>query len=61
MLGAYDVRYMPRTTIKGQVLADFVAKFIDGVEGEGEGAVGIMTISASDISTWEVYTDGVAN
>ena len=38
-----------------------MAKFIDGVEGEGEGAVGIMTISASDISTWEVYTDGVAN
>uniref|UniRef100_A0A2N9EA67 Integrase catalytic domain-containing protein n=1 Tax=Fagus sylvatica TaxID=28930 RepID=A0A2N9EA67_FAGSY len=26
-LGAYDVRYKPRTAIKGQVLADFVAEF----------------------------------
>jgi hypothetical protein len=26
-LGAYDVRYKPRTDIKGQVLADFVAEF----------------------------------
>ena len=27
MLGAYDVRYILRTAIKGQVLADFVAEF----------------------------------
>ena len=27
MLGAYDVRYIPRTAIKGQVLADFVVEF----------------------------------
>jgi hypothetical protein len=26
-LGAYDVRYKPRTSIKGQVLADFIAEF----------------------------------
>uniref|UniRef100_A0A2N9I521 Uncharacterized protein n=1 Tax=Fagus sylvatica TaxID=28930 RepID=A0A2N9I521_FAGSY len=26
-LGAYDVRYKPRTAIKGQVLADFIAEF----------------------------------
>ena len=30
MLGAYDVKYMPQTTIKGQVLVDFVAGFIEG-------------------------------
>ena len=27
MLSAYDVRYILRTAIKGQVLADFVAEF----------------------------------
>lgn len=31
MLGAYDVKYMPRTTIKGQVLADFVAEFTESM------------------------------
>ena len=26
-LGAFDIKYMPRTSIKGQVLADLVAEF----------------------------------
>uniref|UniRef100_A0A2N9GWW3 RNase H type-1 domain-containing protein n=1 Tax=Fagus sylvatica TaxID=28930 RepID=A0A2N9GWW3_FAGSY len=29
-LGAYNVRYKPRTAIKGQVLADFIAEFAPG-------------------------------
>nr|XP_023910500.1 uncharacterized protein LOC112022154 [Quercus suber] len=29
MLGAYDVKYMLRTAIKGKVLADFMAEFIE--------------------------------
>ena len=27
--GAFDIKYMPRTSIKGQVLADLVAKFTE--------------------------------
>ena len=27
ILGAFDIKYMSRTSIKGQVLADLVAKF----------------------------------
>jgi len=26
---AFDIKYMPRTSIKGQVLADLVAKFTE--------------------------------
>ena len=26
-MGAYDIKYMPRTIVKGQVLADLVAEF----------------------------------
>ena len=26
-MGAFDIKYMPRTSIKGQVLADLVAEF----------------------------------
>ena len=46
MLGAYDVKYMPRTTIKGQVLANFVAEFTEGMIGEEEKAVGVVLTSA---------------
>ena len=33
-LGAFDVRYKPRSSIKGQVLADFVAEFSPKNQGE---------------------------
>ena len=28
LLGQFDIRYLPKQAIKGQVLADFVAKFV---------------------------------
>ena len=29
ILGAFDIKYMPRTSIKGQVLADLVTEFAE--------------------------------
>ena len=29
VLGAFDIKHMPRTSVKGQVLANLVAKFIE--------------------------------
>ena len=29
ILGAFNIKYMPRTSVKGQVLADLVAKFTE--------------------------------
>ena len=29
ILGAFDIKYMPRTSIKGQFLADLVAEFAE--------------------------------
>ena len=66
ILGAFDIKYMPRTSIKGQVLADLVAEFtkpkiqelpLDG--NMDEKLVG--TISQYYLPTWEVYVDGVSN
>ena len=37
ILGAFDIKYMPCTSIKGQVLVDLVAEFVecpDEIEGE---------------------------
>ena len=29
ILGAFDIKYMPRTFVKGQVLANLVAEFVE--------------------------------
>ena len=57
---------MPRTSIKGQVLADLVAEFTEpqieelpSVGNMDEKLVG--TISQYRISAWEVYVDGASN
>ena len=49
ILGTFDIKYMPRTSVKGQVLADLVAKFTEGpAENEsnehrmGEKSVGLI-------------------
>ena len=66
ILGAFDIKYMPCTFIKGQVLADFVAEFtepeIEELPSDGnidEKLVGM--ISQYCLPTWEVYVDGVSN
>ena len=66
ILGAFDIKYMPRTSIKGQVRADLVVEFAEGpVENEseehcmGEKSVGLVT--AQEPLQWKVYVDGAAN
>ena len=66
ILGAFDIKYMPRTSIKGQVLVDLVTKFIEP-EIEELPSVGNMdeklvgAISQYCLPTWEVYVDGASN
>ena len=66
ILGVFDIKYMPRTSIKRQVLADLVAKFTEP-EIEELPSVGNMdeklvgTISQYCLPTWEVYVDGALN
>ena len=66
ILGAFDIKYMPRTSIKGQVLANLVAEFTE-LEIEELLSSGNMdekligTISQYCIPTWEVYVDGASN
>ena len=66
VLGAFDIKYMPRTSIKGQVLADLVVEFIEppleevvatqNIDGKSVG-----TISLQEPLFWKVYVDGAAN
>lgn len=38
-----------------------MAEFTESVIGKGKGIVETMTISASIVPTWEVYTNGATN
>ena len=57
---------MPRISIKGQVLADLVAKFTEPLVEELKPAENmdkklVGTISQHGLSPWEVYVDGASN
>ena len=66
ILGVFDIKYMPRTFVKGQVLADLVAEFVELLEeaevkqyGMDEKSIGL--ISTQDSLSWKVYVDRAAN
>ena len=57
---------MSRTSVKGQVLADLVAKFAEpsleeevGLQGMDEKLVGAISLQGP--TCWKVYVDGAAN
>ena len=56
---------MPRTSIKGQVLADLVAEFAESPEVEmGDGSMDERSVGVASIQglqPWELYVDGAAN
>ena len=57
---------MPRTSIKGQVLANLVAKFAEcpeemDVENRNVGERSVSVISIQCPMPWELYMDGAAN
>ena len=66
ILGAFDIRYMPRSAVKGQVLAGLVAEFAEPSPEEGE-EVPIMdeklvgTVSQQSSAYWKAYVDCAAN
>ena len=66
ILGAFDIKYMPRTSIKGQFLADLVAEFaeppVEVVAGERNmDGKPVEAISMPGSPCWKVYVDGTAN
>ncbi|XP_075675205.1 uncharacterized protein LOC142644493 [Castanea sativa] len=66
MLGAFDIKYMPRASVKGQVLADLVAEFAvpsleENTKGPDMDEKLVGTISLKEPQSWKVYVDGDAN
>ena len=57
---------MPRTSVKGQVLADLVAEFTESpleekVEKQNIDGKSVGVVSLQEPSSWRVYVDGTAN
>ena len=66
ILRAFNIKYMPRTSIKGQVLADLVAEFAEcpkemDVENRNMGEKSVGVVSVQCPMPWELYVDGAAN
>ena len=66
ILATFNIKYMPRTSVKGQVLVDLIAEFTEAlVENESnehcmdEKSVG--QIAVQEPLQWKVYMDGAAN
>ncbi|KAK9073810.1 hypothetical protein SSX86_006404 [Deinandra increscens subsp. villosa] len=57
-LSAYDIQYEPRTAIKSQALADFVADFSSDILPEAEEEVRKLDELEEP---WILYTDGASN
>ena len=53
-LSEFDIRYKPKTAIKGQILADFVMEFTSA-----EPAKNAQTVS--NLSAWKLSVDGASN
>ena len=49
-LSKFDIQYRPRTAIKGQVVADFIAEYTQ-LKGKGVEVLG----------QWSIHTDGSLN
>jgi hypothetical protein len=60
-IGALDVKYLPRTAIKGQILADFVAEFTPALEHKELNATAFQEDSPENSGWWKIYVDGASN
>ena len=66
ILGAFDIKYMPRTSVKSQVLADLVAEFTEFPVKDKSNEHCIDEKSVGQIAIqeplqWKVYVDRAAN
>jgi hypothetical protein len=59
-LGSLGVEYKPRTAIKGQVLAEFLAEFQHD-PGNSSSSAFARTQLGSATERWELYVDGASN
>ena len=58
-LSTYNIIYEPKTAIKWQALADFVADFSDDLKKEVE--MEVEQPHKENVGKWTLFTDGASN
>ncbi|KAL5562066.1 hypothetical protein UlMin_031813 [Ulmus minor] len=58
-LSEYDISYQPRTAIKSQALADFIANFAPSAQAQANSE--LLTIATPPYSSWTLSVDGSSN
>ena len=66
ILGAFNIKYMSCTSIKGQVLVDLVAEFVEPLFEENDerpsvDGKSVGVVSLQEPLPWKVYVDGAIN
>ncbi|XP_050242117.1 uncharacterized protein LOC126691079 [Quercus robur] len=66
ILGAFNIKYMSRTSVKGQVLAALMAEFAESpleeeMEKQDMDGKSVGLVSLQEPLSWRVYVDGAAN
>ena len=66
ILKAFDIKYMPRTSVKGQVLADLVAEFAETpykneIEAQHMDGKSVGSITPQESLYYKVYVDEATN
>ena len=66
ILRDFDIKYMPRTSVKGQVFTDLMVEFVeippeDKLEEQNMDEKSVGVISLQEPLSWKVYIDGAVN
>ncbi|GKF55773.1 reverse transcriptase domain-containing protein, partial [Tanacetum coccineum] len=60
-LGAYNIKFIPRNAVKGQVLADFPSEAPKGTREELYFRIPEVPGEKDDSESWTLFTDGASN
>ncbi|GJW01120.1 reverse transcriptase domain-containing protein [Tanacetum coccineum] len=60
-LGAYNITFMPRNAVKGQVLTDFLSEAPEGEKAESYFRMPKVPLERDNIESWTLLTDGASN
>ncbi|GJX62381.1 reverse transcriptase domain-containing protein [Tanacetum coccineum] len=60
-LGAYNINFVPRNAVKGQVLADFLSESLEGEMEELYFRMPEVPLEKDDVESWTLFIDGASS
>ncbi|GJV76280.1 reverse transcriptase domain-containing protein [Tanacetum coccineum] len=60
-LGAYNIKFIPRNAVKGQVLADFLSEAPEGTQKDLYFRMPEVPVEKDDTESWTLFTDGASS